>query len=93
MGEAGLPMVIGFLLEGFGPRSLPWTILVCAILQVVTYSLLHLLGSQGATEHDAERAEDVKKLNEVYSKLGAFSIEDDDAEENENGVEMVDLKL
>ncbi len=48
MGEAGLPMVIGFLLEGFGPRSLPWTILACAILQLVTYSFLHLLGSQGA---------------------------------------------
>eukprot|EP01032_Pedospumella_encystans_P009046 gene9046-10682_t len=93
MGEAGLPMVIGFLLEGFGPRSLPWTILVCAILQVVTYFFLHLLGSQGAAEHDTERAEDVKKLNEVYSKLGAFSIEDDDNEENGNGVEMVDLKL
>lgn len=88
MGEAGLPMAIGLLLEAFGPRSLPWTMLVCAALQLVTYGWLHVLGSQGASEleHTSDDADGGGE--DVYSKI---SLEID--EETADDVEMVDLQL
>lgn len=87
MGEAGLPMAIGLLLEAFGPRSLPWTMIVCAALQVVTYASLHVIGSQGTGDHEsgADRGE---AGDDTYSKI---SLETDD--ETAEDVEMVDLQL
>lgn len=88
-GEAGMPMAIGFLLEAFGPPSLPWTILMCSFAQLVVYGMLHFLGSQNAG-HDIH----VSTINalmdndtEEYSKISLDTQEDDD----DNGVEMVDL--
>ena len=90
MGEAGLPMAIGLLLEAFGPRSLPWTILVCAILQLVTYAFLHFLGSQGAGDHD-EQSHIMDDDNDVYNKI-SLDTNDEDVE-GEEGLEMVDVRV
>lgn len=86
IGEAGLPMAIGFLLESFGPRSLPWTILMCALVQVVIYCVLHFLGSQGSA-HESQGNGLMDGDTEDYYKI-SLDIEDD---ADESGVEMVDI--
>ena len=87
MGEAGLPMAIGLLLEAFGPRSLPWTMIVCAALQVITYGSLHVIGSQGTGDLEHEGGGDGAG-DDAYSKISVDT--DDDTVED---VEMVDLQL
>ena len=85
MGEAGLPMAIGLLLEAFGPRSLPWTMIVCAALQVLTYASLHVIGSQGTGEQE-HTGDGGANGEDAYNKI---SLETDDAEED--GVEIMEL--
>jgi predicted permease len=91
MGEAGLPMILGFLLELFGPRSLPWTILLCAITQAVLYMAVHVLAAQGAS-HD-EVGEDVGGDTGVhtdrYRKVSVGT--EDESTPEEDGVEMTAL--
>ena len=94
MGEAGLPMAIGFLLEAFGPRSMPWTILLCALLQVGLYSALHVIAAQG-TVHDethviSEVVGDGRELSidDVYTKLKHKDVEDSGGNKS---VEMTEI--
>jgi hypothetical protein len=87
IGEAGMPMAIGFLLEGFGPRSLPWTVLVCCGLLVVLYGVMHVLAAQGA--HDHEHLLNGEGGGETYNKISAEGSEHGGREEGD--VEMTEL--
>lgn len=84
-------MVIGFLLEAFGPRSLPWTILVCAGAQAAFYIAVHVLAAQGAAQDEEGEPEDnpvVRKVgSDAYSKV-ALGADDSTVE---SGVEMTEL--
>jgi hypothetical protein len=86
IGEAGMPMAIGFLLEGFGPRSLPWTVLVCCGLLVVLYGVLHVLAAQGA--HEGEHGAGGEGGHETYNKI---SVEGSEHGREEGDVEMTEL--
>lgn len=87
MGEAGLPMILGFLLEAFGPRSLPWTILVCACAQAALYVAVHVLAAQGASQQEGD-GDGGKLGGDSYSKVDAGT-EEDTVETG--SIEMTDL--
>ena len=87
-----MPMAIGLLLEAFGPRSLPWTILMCAVLQVVLYFMLHILGTQTHDGSSSDGVSDGTKLmdsdTEEYSKISLDTL-DDEEDPMDTDVEMV----
>ena len=88
MGEAGMPMAIGFLLEAFGPGSMPWTILVCAGAQTLLYIFIHFLAAQGSSDEGKDRGLRGHSMEgEEYSKISL----DTDDETVDTGVEMTDL--
>jgi hypothetical protein len=90
MGEAGLPMILGFLLELFGPRSLPWTILMCAIAQAVLYMAVHVLAAEGAHEQLGEDVGgDKGEQTDRYRNVSVGTEEESTAEEDD--VEMTAL--
>jgi predicted permease len=94
IGESGLPMVIGFLLEAFGPGSLPWTIFLFAIAQVVIYIMLHIIGTSAShQEHSASENRLMDKDTDEYFKI-SLDVSGHDEEEEDidtNHIEMVSL--
>lgn len=93
-------MVLGFLLEFLGPKSMPWMILVCSVAQAGLYMAVHVLAAQGAASRDEleESSEDHvpgggggrNGKADRYSRVGGGEATDDDSVEA-GGVEMTQL--
>ena len=89
VGEAGLPMTIGLLMQAFGPRSLPWTILMCAAAQVILYFSIHVVANHPSS-HEVQHEKTSHLMDSDTEEYSKISLDTDD-ESNESEIEMTTL--